>query len=125
MSRKITLLVVDDSPLVAPRLRDLLSDRKDTILLGEARNIDEALCAFRDVKFDYVLIDLPFKKASGLLTFIKRSYPDSKVVMFTNNIEWAYRNVYQHLGADYFIDKSSEFNILEDMLMKELMEVGL
>jgi len=122
MPKKVKILVVDHSPLVAPRVKDLLSDRKDTILIGDARNSEEAMNALQIVDFDFVLLDLPFKDAISLLKEIKHKYPKVKVVMFTNHTETAYRTICMQLGADYFIDKSSEFKILEDQLVKELVE---
>ena len=122
MPKKVRILVVDSSPLVAPRVKDLLSDRKDMILVGEARNSEEALNALSDIEFDFVLLDLPFRDATGLLSEIKLRFPKVKVVMFTNHTETAYRTLCMQLGADYFIDKSSEFKILEDQLIKELVE---
>ena len=71
------------------------------------------------INFNFVLLDLPFRSATELLTEIKQRFPAVKVVMFTNNTEFAYRSICMQLGADYFFDKSSEFKILEDELMKE------
>src|SRR5436309_3035163 len=121
MGKKVKILVVDRSPLVAPRVKDLLSEKKEMVLVGEARDAEEALSALEYISFDYVLIDLPFKIATGLLSEIKQKYPDCRVVMFTNSTEWAYRTICKQLGADYFIDKSSEFKILEDALLKDLL----
>ena len=122
MPKKVKILVVDSSPLVAPRVKDLLSDRKEMILIGQARNSEEALNALQSVDFNFILLDLPFKDAINLLKVIKQKFPKVKVVMFTNHIETAYRTICMQLGADYFIDKSSEFKILEDQLIKELIE---
>ena len=120
MSKKVKILVVDRSPLVAPRITDLLSDYKDSILIGEARNAEEALTLFHFIDFDFVLLDLPFKNATALLMQMKEKFP-AKVIMFTNHSAPAYRNVCMNLGADYFIDKSSEFKGLEEVLMKDLL----
>src|SRR5438309_2210169 len=105
MPKKVKILVVDRSPLVAPRIKDLLSDRKDMVLVGEARDAEEALNALQYIDFDFVLLDLPFKNAIELLKEIKQNYPNPKVIMFTNSTETAYRTICMQLGADYFIDK--------------------
>jgi DNA-binding NarL/FixJ family response regulator len=122
MPKKVKILVVDGSPLVAQRVKDLLSDWKDRVLIGEARNSEDALTALQTIDFDFVLLDLPFKDSVNLLKVIKHKFPKTKVVMFTNHIETAYRTICMQLGADYFIDKSSEFKILEDQLLKEFAE---
>jgi DNA-binding NarL/FixJ family response regulator len=120
MQKKLTILVVDRSPLVAPRIKDLLSNHKEAFLIGEARNAEEALTLFQFIPFDFVLLDLPVSEATALLTEIKQKY-SSKIVMFFNDMESGYRNLYTRLGADYFIDKSSEFNVLEEKLIEELL----
>jgi len=120
MLKKLKILVVDRSPLVAPRIKDLLSDHKDAFLIGEARNAEEALTLFQFIQFDFVLLDLPVSEATALLTEIKQKY-SSKVVIFTNDIESEYRDLYMQSGADYFIDKSSEFSVLEEKLIEELL----
>jgi len=120
MLKKLKILVVDRSPLVAPRIKDLFSDHKDAFLIGEARNAEEALTLFQFIQFDFVLLDLPVSEATALLTEIKQKY-SSKVVIFTNDIESEYRDLYMQSGADYFIDKSSEFSVLEEKLIEELL----
>ena len=117
---KLKVLVVDSSPLVAPRVKDLLNEHEESILIGEARDADEALTLFRFIDFDYVLLDLPFKDSVTLLKVIKERYV-SKVVIFTNRVEVVYRDLCLQCGADYFIDKSSEFELLKYELVKELL----
>src|SRR6478609_6175268 len=112
MIKKLKILVVDRSPLVAPRIKDLMQDHKESVLIGEARNADEALNLFHFIPFDFVLIDLPFREAATLVMELKEAY-DAKVVMFTNSIEPQFRDLCMLLGADQFIDKASEFKLLE------------
>src|SRR5687767_5214754 len=120
MIKRLKVLVVDRSPLVAPRIKDLLIEQKENILIGEARNADEALNLFNFIPFDYVLLDLPFRESTALLMEIKEKY-SAKVVMFTNRIEPEYRDLCMQLGADYFVDKSSEFTLLKEVLVKDLL----
>jgi len=118
MKSKITVLVVDDSPLVAPRVKSLLKNWEDTILIGEAFNRDEASNFMMDLVPDVVLLDLDIRGESGLglLKEIKYKYPEVTVIMFTNHAEPYYRNVCKEYGADYFIDKSIEFEMLPHII---------
>ena len=114
MKNKTTVLVVDDSPLVAPRVKSLLKNWEDTIIVGEAISNEEALAFMEDLLPDVVLLDLNIGGKSGLdlLKEIKLKYPAVSVIMFTNHAEPYYRTICLQFGADYFIDKSIEFDQL-------------
>lgn len=121
MSGKQKILIVDDSPLVAPRIVDLLDKLEPAVIIGEAVNAEEALDIMQEIIPDVVLLDLnlPGKSGVGLLTEIKSKYPDVSVIIFTNHADPYYRNLCKELGADYFFDKSTEFDLLPKAL-KEL-----
>jgi DNA-binding NarL/FixJ family response regulator len=114
MKNNITVLVVDDSPLVAPRVKSLLKNWEDTIVIGEAFSADEARTYLEDMTPDVILLDLNIAGKSGLdlLKEIKQSHPEITVIMFTNHSEPYYRNICKQFGADHFIDKSIEFDLL-------------
>lgn len=126
MDNKLKMLIVDDSPLVAPRIRSLLDNLEHDITIGEAINAEEALGLMQEVVPDVVLLDLNLEGKSGveLLREIKNGYPSVIVMVFTNHAEPYYRDICKALGADYFFDKSSEFDLLPKTL-KELMETAL
>jgi DNA-binding NarL/FixJ family response regulator len=114
MKNKITVLVIDDSPLVAPRVKSLLKSWEETIIVGEAFSSEEALSSIEDMVPDVVLLDIDIRGKSGLdlLKVIKIKYPGVTVIMFTNHAEPYYRNICKQFGADHFIDKSIEFDML-------------
>jgi DNA-binding NarL/FixJ family response regulator len=61
---------------------------------------------------NYVVLDISMPKGSGfqLLEYLKSKNIRSKVIMLTNYSEVCYRNQAEILGADYFFDKSNEFD---------------
>jgi DNA-binding NarL/FixJ family response regulator len=115
----LKILIVDDSPLVAPRVRSLLDSLDPAVIIGETINAAEALDIMQEVLPDVVLLDLNLqgkKGGLGLLGEIKSKYPGVVVIIFTNHAEPYYRGICKRLGADYFFDKSTEFELLPDAL---------
>jgi two-component system response regulator DevR len=114
----LKILIVDDSPLVAPRIKSLLENIDLSVVIGESNSAEEALELMKEVVPDVVLLDinLPGKSGVALLTEIKHTYPNVMVIVFTNHADDHYRAVCKELGADYFFDKSSEFEMLPEAL---------
>jgi DNA-binding NarL/FixJ family response regulator len=54
-------------------------------------------------------------KGLDLLKMIKTRFPSTIVIVFTNHVESMYRDIYLKEGADYFLDKSVEFEKIIDV----------
>lgn len=61
-------------------------------------------------------INLPGKNGFELLRTIKAMPGNIVVVMFTNQADDYYRTMAERLGADYFLDKSNDFEYLPSLL---------
>jgi DNA-binding NarL/FixJ family response regulator len=105
------VLIVDDSNQVRERLIDLLSECPGILIAGQAGNGKEALAAVNELKPDVVILDirLPGKSGIQLLKEIKAAHPQTMVIMLTNYDFEPYRNQCMQLGADYFFNKTLEF----------------
>src|SRR4051812_33382298 len=66
LDSKITIVIVDDHPLIREGLRKLLSDEKDIVILGEASTGQQALDLARDVQPDVVLLDINLPDLNGI-----------------------------------------------------------
>jgi len=117
---KLKVLVVDDSLIVSNRLRNLLSDLEYVQFTGHAENYNDALLFTDAMKPHVLLLDININGRSGIeiLKQVKKDYPSIKVIMFTNQSDERYRKMCQESGADYFLDKSSEFESLTGLLEK-------
>jgi DNA-binding NarL/FixJ family response regulator len=64
-------------------------------------------------------------KANGLnlLITLKQRYPKMKVIMLTNLAEPQYRNTCKAFGADYFFDKSVDFDRIDVALIETLNQL--
>ncbi len=67
---------------------------------------------------DIVLLDInmPGKNGIELLRFIRVKNFGSEVIMLTNHAEVIYREQCQELGARFFLDKSSDFGLVPDII---------
>jgi DNA-binding NarL/FixJ family response regulator len=105
------VFIVDDSPVVRERLATLLSDLPSVEIVGQAEIAFEAISATRRLKPDVMLLDISMPGGSGIhvLEMVKKERPAPLVIMLTNFAHEQYRQKCLQLGADYFFDKSTEF----------------
>jgi len=105
-------LIVDDSPLIFGRLRNLLEGVHGLGGIDGAGSCAEAMRRITDAQRpDIVLLDinLPDRNGIELLRYIRLNYPEMVVVMLSNQGGVFYRDLCRSLGAAYYLDKSTEF----------------
>ena len=112
--------VVDDSPLVRDRLVALLSETEGVDVIGTAGNADAGIEGIEREKPDVAILDIRMPTGSGIsvLEAIKRDAEPPVVIMLTNYPYPQYRKKCMDAGADYFFDKSSEFQKVTDVLVR-------
>jgi len=119
------VLVADDSDLVRQRLVEMLSEMEGLGTILEATNGLEARDMILAEKPDFVVLDIRMPGRNGLdvLRDIKASNPATKIVILTNYPYPQYRNRCVEEGADFFFDKSSEFEKVIEVL-EQLVNEG-
>jgi DNA-binding NarL/FixJ family response regulator len=112
------VFIVDDSPVVRERLAHMISELPDTEIIGQADIAFEAINSIRRSKPTIVVLDISMPGGSGIyvLESIKKEKPAPTVIMLTNFAHDQYRQKCLQLGADYFFDKSTEFEKVIDVL---------
>ena len=117
MKRKLSVLIVDDNLNYVRRMVSLLSEVDSISAIHTAQNYDEA-SRLLDKKPDLALLDihLPGKNGMHLLKTIKDSGKNCEVFMVTNSTGDYYREQCKKLGALYFFDKTSEFELVPGMI---------
>jgi DNA-binding NarL/FixJ family response regulator len=121
-SDSLKIVTVDDSPVIAARLQALLSDMSKVKFMGNARNSSAAHQLVSNQKPDVVILDIhleddmPNANGINLLVSLRRKYPDLKIIMLTNLTGPQYQNTCMALGADYFLDKSNDFDKIYEVL---------
>jgi DNA-binding NarL/FixJ family response regulator len=120
-SLTLRIVTVDDSPLIAQRLRTLLNDVREVEFLGNAETIQSALEFIEEKKPHVVFLDINLahdKPRNGidLLNALRKTYPVMKIIMLTNLSDSRYRDMCRSFGADHFFDKSEDFDRIPEML---------
>ncbi len=117
------VFIVDDSMMIWIRLVEIVKDIKNLELVGVAGVPESALKRIRELKPDVVVLDIKLYGGSGidLLKQIKNALPDTVVIMFTNYPYPQYKDKCTKLGADYFFDKSNEFEKVYEVLSERAL----
>lgn len=108
---KKKLLIVDDSKEIRDGLSRFISAINSIEIVGEAENGATALAMVENLKPDFVTLDIKMPGVSGILILfeIKRRSPKTVVFMLTNFPLEHYKRICYNAGANYFFDKSNEF----------------
>jgi DNA-binding NarL/FixJ family response regulator len=119
----LKVITVDDSPVIAKRLQSMLSDIENVSVLGNADTILAALNLIDRETPDVVILDIHLKSdapANGihLLVMLRDKYPQMKIIMLTNMSAPQYKSTCMTIGADYFFDKSNDFDKINDVLVE-------
>jgi DNA-binding response OmpR family regulator len=112
------IFIVEDSKLVIERLTRLFSDRPGQEVVGTSGGAHKALKAIETAHPDVVILDLRLQGGTGwdVLRTLKSRPVSPVVIMLTNFPSVLHRVKARQYGADYFLDKSEEFDKLGGIL---------
>jgi DNA-binding NarL/FixJ family response regulator len=116
---KKIILFVDDSPIIIERLKIMLEDLPNIRTILHADTYAKALPILTNRNPDIVILDinLPDKSGIELLRYIKKNLTEITVIMLSNHTGDYYRNLCKLIGAEYFVDKSSEFERVPGIIL--------
>lgn len=112
------LLIVDDSELLRDRIKSIASKVENVNIVGEAFNSLQALEMANTLNPDVIILDIRMPGGNGLevLSKIRKTNSQIVIVIITNYPFEQYRKAAFELGADYFIDKTHEFDKIPEIL---------
>jgi len=119
------VFIVDDSSVIVERLTLLLEHIPGVELVGHAADVPEAVQRLLQTTPDALVLDLHMPGGTGLdvLRAIRPVRPGIHVLVFTNYPQDEYRRECLTAGAEYFLDKSTEFekipSILRELAQKD------
>jgi DNA-binding NarL/FixJ family response regulator len=129
MAPRLKLITVDDSPQIVRRIHLLVNDVDGVDFLGNACSVGDALQLLDDLRPDVVILDIqlnkinPVENGISLLQEVKKRFPVITVIMLSNFSMVPYRKKCLQLGADYFFDKSADFEKIPAVL-KDLIDAN-
>ncbi|GIK41819.1 MAG: two-component system response regulator [Chloroflexota bacterium] len=108
----IKVFIADDSRVVRERLTTLLNEVAEVEIVGQAENVAEAISAIGNLQPDVVILDIRMPDGSGIdvLRQIKQDGAGPIIIILTNYPFPGYRQRCLQAGADFFLDKSTEFD---------------
>jgi two-component system, NarL family, invasion response regulator UvrY len=105
----IRILIADDHTIVREGLKQILEERADLSVAGEASSGQEVVTRLRQAHYDAVLLDISLEDRSGLdvLKQIKTEWPRLPVLMLTMHREEEYAIRALRAGAAGYLTKKS------------------
>lgn len=112
----ISVLLVDDHPLVIAGVRQMLETASDIRVVAQAASAEDAMMQLAARCIDVALIDisLPDENGMALLQRIKRTSPHVAVVMLSAYSEDAYAIRALRGGAHGYVSKGASLDVLLD-----------
>ena len=108
--RDITLLLVDDHPIVRKGTREMLEPHKDLKILGEASDGAEAVQKSLELQPDVILMDVSMPGMNGIEATqkIKAIQPKTAILVLTSYDDDAYVFALLEAGAAGYILKNAK-----------------
>jgi len=106
-TRKRSVFLVDDHPLVREWLANLIQQQPDLVVCGEAATRAQALRAISELKPNVAIVDIALKDSSGLelIKDLTEACPDIAVLVLSMHDESHYAERALRAGAKGYIMK--------------------
>lgn len=120
------IFVVEDSAPVRERLIELINDVAGCVVVGEATTADEALAGIRRTRPEVAIFDIQLAAGSGIdaLVAARREQPRLRAIVLTNYATPQHEKASVDAGAEYFLDKSADFEKITGVLESMKAESG-
>ena len=123
---KLKVFIADDSLIVREHLVTMLDELAGVEIVGQAETVAEAIDAIQKLQPDVVILDIRMPGGSGVdvLETIKHDEAAPIVIMLTNYPYPGYRQKCLQAGADFFLDKSNEFDQIPKLFEQFKRDAG-
>lgn len=116
----LRVFLVEDSPHVRDLLLDFLNEPGEVEIVGYADTEIDSVAAILKDPVDVVIVDLRLREGSGMAVIEKlrqaNLQPQPKIIVFTNHPFPEIRARAMQLGANYFFDKSADYDSVRTTL---------
>lgn len=115
--RQITILAIDDEPLVLEGLYSVVSKKLPEVTFYSANGFEAAKKQLSKCKVDVVLLDLDFRNSKidgfGIADYIKTNYSQIKIIILTVNVKIDYiEELFKTKRIEGYLDKNLDLNTL-------------
>lgn len=121
-SGPLKVFIVEDSVRVRELLMDFLHVPGELEVVGYADTESESIDALTHTPVDAAVVDLRLRQGSGLevIDKVRKANADRKpkIIVFTNHPFPEVRKRAMQLGADFFFDKSADYDLVKSTLLE-------
>lgn len=112
------VFVVEDSAPVRERLIEMIDEIDGFEVVGQAVTFQEAILGITRTRPDIAILDIQLTSGTGIdaLAEIKRGLPDLRAIVLTNHATPQHEKASFDAGAEYFLDKSADFERMAGIL---------
>ena len=111
----LRVILVEDSPRIADRIRDLLQTEVGAEVVHVAVDEQGAIRAAQDYDADVMILDLQLRHGTGFGVLQALGSGRPTTIIMTNYALPQYRAKAVKLGVEYFLDKSVDFERLPEI----------
>jgi len=114
------VFVVEDSPAVLERLLELVREVEGAEVVGDAASFDAAVAGIARTRPDVAILDIKLAGDHGtgidVLNRMRPELPEMKAIVLSNYATPQHMKASADAGAEYFLDKSVDFERLPGIL---------
>jgi len=118
--RDMKVFVVEDSAAVRERLVEIIREVKDIEVVGEAATYDTAVAGIIDTRPDVAVLDIKLANETGsgidALIEVRKTLPGIRAIILSNYSTPQHLKASADAGAEYFLDKSIDFERVAEIL---------
>jgi DNA-binding NarL/FixJ family response regulator len=115
---QMKVFVVEDSAAIRERLVEMIDEIDGFAVVGVAGTYEGAVSGITRARPDVAILDIQLASGSGIdaLAQAKRSLPGLRAIILTNYATPQHEKAAADAGADYFLDKSADFEKIAEIL---------
>jgi DNA-binding NarL/FixJ family response regulator len=122
------VFVVEDSAIVRERLLEMIREIEDVEVVGEADTYDAAVAGIKNTRPDVAVLDIKLADDGGsgidVLAAVKKGLPAMRAIVLSNYATPQHMKASADAGAEFFLDKSADFERIAEILEQMKGEAG-
>jgi two-component system, OmpR family, response regulator len=112
----LRVLLVEDSRVLAERLRESLELIDNVEVVGAVAEESSAVSVAREKQVDVIVLDLQLKEGTGFGVVQRLGNDRPTIIVFTNYMLPEYQRLAESLGVEYFLNKSKDYERLPQLI---------
>ncbi len=123
---EVKVFVVEDSLLVRERLIEMIREVDGVDVVGEADSYRTAVAGILSTHPDVAILDISLADGNGIdvLAHVKPRLPGLRGIVLTNYNSPQHLKASADAGAEYFLDKSVDFERITEILEQMMGSQG-